>query len=228
MRRLTFEVAGNKSSGKKTFDIDKVIVIGLSGRDGEKVREHVEEVAALGIPSPKDVPALYYVAARMLTQDDEITCIGGETSGEVEFVILKRGEKIYIGLGSDHTDRVLEAVKLTKAKQVCEKPLCSTLWDYDDLRDHWDSLEMYAWQTVDGKEIPYQQGTTADILPVADLLAAARRETPDLENAIMFSGTIPTLAGFFYGQAFSCELRDKTLGRSLRLRYDQRVYPDYI
>ena len=34
----------------------------------------------------------------------------------------------YVGIGSDHTDRVLEAVSIRKSKQVCAKPISKELW----------------------------------------------------------------------------------------------------
>lgn len=78
-------------------------------------------------------------------------------AGEVEYIIITQGDEIYIGLGSDHTDRKLESASVPKAKQVCPKPIGHDIWKYSDLKDHWDSIKLNSYQTVDGKEIPYQQ-----------------------------------------------------------------------
>ena len=69
--------------------------------------------------------------------------IGPKTCGEVEYVIVVKDGKIYIGAGSDHTDRELEAASVPKAKQICAKPIAPTLWDYEELKDHWDSITLW-------------------------------------------------------------------------------------
>lgn len=228
MRQLEFNLITKSGTEKKVFDIDKVCVIGLTGRNIEKTKEHIKELAAMGIPSPENVPVIYYVGTGMLTQDHEITVIGGQTSGEVEFIILKRGEKIYIGMGSDHTDRGLEATSITKSKQICEKVCSQTLWDYDEIKGHWDELEMTSWQIVDGKEVLYQKGKAGDILVINDLIAACLKEIPTVEDCILFSGTVPTVNGFFYGEGFKCLIEDKLLKRKLEFTYKLRIYDDFL
>ena len=52
---------------------------------------------------------------------------GNESSGEVEFMMLQHGGKLYVGVGSDHTERKVEGYNVTVSKQMCEKPVAPAL-----------------------------------------------------------------------------------------------------
>ena len=93
------------------------------------------------------------------------------------------------------------------------------VWDYDDIKAHWDSIRVRSFQTVDGAEIPYQDGTLADILPPEKILSELRERVGDIGNSVIFSGTVPALAGFKFGTTFRCELVDDTLSRSIACFY---------
>ena len=109
---------------------------------------------------------------------------------------------------------------MPKAKQICAKPICSVLWDYEELKDHWDGIALNYWQTVDGKEIPYQKGTLADILPVETILGELNQRVGQIDNCVIFSGTVPVLDGFHYGSNFRYEMEDTVLGRKLTSNYN--------
>jgi len=49
------------------------------------------------------------VSASLFTHADEIQVSGADTSGEVEFVLLKDRE-LRVAVGSDHTDRKAETI----------------------------------------------------------------------------------------------------------------------
>ncbi len=36
--------------------------------------------------------------------------------------------RIFVGCGSDHTDRKVESYSVTVSKQMCDKPMASELW----------------------------------------------------------------------------------------------------
>ena len=88
--------------------------------------EHIRELEEEGIKCPKSVPVLYQCSKEILTTSKVIEVIGQKTSGEVEYLILVHDNKYYIGVGSDHTDRELEAVSIHKSKQLCLKPYATT------------------------------------------------------------------------------------------------------
>ncbi|MDX1607313.1 MAG: DUF2848 family protein, partial [Candidatus Competibacterales bacterium] len=99
------------------------LVAGWTGRDRAAVERHIEELAALGVPPPSTVPLYYRIAAGLFTTDGRIQVVGDHSSGEAEPVLLDDGDRLWLGLGSDHTDRDLETHSVALAKQVCAKPL---------------------------------------------------------------------------------------------------------
>lgn len=206
------------------FDFDKVYVIGYAGRDMEKTQEHIDELEReLGVAPPKKIPTIFEVSKEIVTQDSDLNFVGEQTSGEAEYVILIKNGKTYITIGSDHTDRGLESVSIFKSKQVCLKPIANTIWDYDEVKDHWDSIRLVSNQIVNGKEIKYQNDTLASILPVEKILEELRERVGDIDNSIIYSGTVPLIGGFEYGNKFISKIVDEKLGRTINLNYEVNV-----
>lgn len=201
-----------------------LFAIGYSGRNREKIMEHIHELEQqLSVPAPQKLPTIFQCSNMLLTQEESFHVIGPDTCGEAEYVLVLQDGTIYIGLGSDHTDRRLESESVPKAKQVCPKPICSTLWKYEEIREHFDQIELRSWQTVGGQEVSYQNGTLGDILPPETILNELRQRVGETGNSIIFSGTVPLLGGFIYGNRFRCEMHDPILNRTLSLCY--RIVP---
>ena len=220
MKSLSF-ILNNKQID---FDFDKVYVIGYAGRDMEKTQEHIDELEReLGVAPPKKIPTIFEVSKEIVTQDSDLKFVGEQTSGEAEYVILLKNGKTYITIRSDHTDRGLESVSIFKSKQVCLKPIANTIWDYDEIKDHWDSIKLMSNQIVNGKEINYQNDTLASILPVEKILEELKDRVGDINNSIIYSGTVPLLGGFEYGNKFISKMVDEKLGRTINLNYEVNV-----
>ncbi|KAF5063945.1 hypothetical protein DSECCO2_289460 [anaerobic digester metagenome] len=221
MSNLTFTVQAGGKETPLSLNYERVFAIGYAGRNLEKTMEHIKELERdLGVPAPKKIPTIFQCGNYVLTQEKDLVFVGEKTCGEVEYVIVLKDGKIYIGLGSDHTDRELEAQSVPKAKQICAKPICSMLWDYEEVKDHWDDIALNSWQTVDGEEVPYQQGKLADILPVETILKELNERVGGIDNCVIFSGTVPVLNGFRYGSNFRYEMADAVLGRKLTSDYN--------
>ena len=215
-----------KLSGEENvnIDFDQLLVIGFAGRNIEKTMEHIRELEQqLGVPAPKQIPTIFECSLELLTQGKDIKFVGNKTSGEVEYIIVKSGEKIYIGLGSDHTDRELESVSIPKAKQVSPKPIAGELWDYEEVKDHWDQIRLVSYQTINGEEVKYQDGTLSDILPVEKILSVLTERIGNIDNSIIYSGTVPVLDGFKYGDNFRSLMIDEALNRSIEFNYNVNV-----
>ncbi|MDU4961898.1 MAG: DUF2848 family protein [Sporomusaceae bacterium] len=211
---------------REEISLSKLIVVGFAGRDIEKTMEHIKELEQEGIKCPKTVPVVYQCSTALLTTDDQIEVIADRTSGEVEYLILVRNGKYYIGLGSDHTDRELEAVSIHKSKQVCLKPYCPDFWAYDEIKDHFDAIKLVSTQVIDGREIAYQDGLTQDLLPLERIVAAVEKET-GIADSLIFTGTVPLANGFKFGSQFACKLVDEKLNRQLALRYRVVAIPEH-
>jgi hypothetical protein len=206
-----------------TFHYSRMVNAGYVGRNQEEVRRHVEELAKKGIPGPKATPTVYPVICRNLVTDSEIEVYGGETSGEVEYVLLVENDrKIYVGLGSDHTDRGLEEVSIPKSKQICPNIISRTVWLLSEVEEQWDDLEIQSVAVRNGEEIIYQQGRLELIMAPKQLLEFVHANVSSpLDGTVIFSGTIGILTdGFVYGERFLNQLTDPAVGRRLKLSYD--------
>ena len=156
-----------------------------------------------------------------ISLDNEIHVQGKETSGEVEFVLFVDGDKIYVGVGSDHTDRELEKLDILKSKQVCPSVISRILWDYREVRDHWDRIEFRSWAADQGKKTLYQESNVASILPPEELVDLVRkRVNGDMDGIAIFSGTFPLLTEtFLFADRFEGELLDPVLKRKIEFGY---------
>jgi hypothetical protein len=138
---LTFTVIDNKGGATPlTLPIEQAVIAGWTGRDPAARDKHIAELEAIGITRPATTPIYYRVSARRLTTEDSIEVCGDDTSGEVEFVLIGWQGRIFVGLGSDHTDRKVENYSVTVSKQMCDKPIAEVLWELEDVIDHWDKM----------------------------------------------------------------------------------------
>ena len=225
---LTLETKAGRSS--LNFTYTKMANAGYVGRDQDELRRHIDELAKKGIPGPKTTPTLYPVIPRALVTDSEIDVYGDETCGEVEYVLLiENASTIYVGLGSDHTDRHLEETDIPRAKQICPNVMCKTVWPLSEVEGHWDSLILESWMIKDGEKVLYQQGALELILDPKTLMEfVSSKVKGPLRQFVVFSGTLGTVGGgFVFGNQFIASLKDPVLGRTLDLRYD--ILPlDYV
>lgn len=203
------------------FSFDKVFIIGYSGRDLNKTQMHIDELEKeLGVAPPKYIPTIFECSKEIVTQNKKLKFIGDRTSGECEYVIIKNNNNIYISLGSDHTDRKLESVSVPKSKQVCLKPIANEVWEYEKIKSHWDQIELKSFVTINDEESEYQLGSLADILPVERILEELEKRVDSINNSIIFSGTVPLVSSFKYGEKFRVEMIDNVLGNKIHFSYD--------
>jgi len=165
---------------------------------------------------------LYYRASNLLvTQDNLVEVVGEGSSGEVEPLIIKSGGKLFLGIGSDHTDRELEVQSVAFSKQICPKPVSNQLWDFEEVKDHIDQLEMQSWLDEGMGWTLYQTGTLAAIRPLIELI-----EKADLkENSAMLCGTFAAIGGVRKTPKFKMSLVDPILGRTLEAQYNTVELP---
>jgi len=205
------------------FRASKLLCVGYSGRNREKVLKHIEELKKIGVPPPDKIPMIIPLSPHLLTNENEVEVQSFKTSAEVEYVVLVGKDEIYVTVGSDHTDRELEKHSIEKAKQVCPKVIAKEAWPYEDLKDHWDELNIrcYAWR--DKERIVYQTGLLKDLINVEELLGLEDGRYHS-EGSVIFSGTVPVAGGqIIYSNQFEIELFDPVLKRSLLHRYKVKV-----
>lgn len=217
MTKMQFET----DSGPISVAIDQLVIAGWTGRDADAVQHHIDELAALGVAAPSQVPLYYQVAAPLLTQADQIQVLGGETSGEVEPMIVSQDGRLWLGLASDHTDRALEVTSVAASKQVCAKPCAARLWAWEDVVGHLDWIVVESWIEEGGGWVLYQQGTLAAIRTLPNLLAGAELQY----RAAMLCGTFAALGGVRPAARFRARMYDPVREAEITLSYEANTLP---
>jgi hypothetical protein len=216
LQQLTFDIDG----AVRAASIDTLIVAGWTGRDLSAVEQHIAELGALGVQRPNTIPSFYRVGVNLLTQSSCIDVVGSHSSGEVEFVLVSLAHGLHVGVGSDHTDRTVEAYNVTVSKQMCPKPLSRELWTFSDVAGHWDALILRSWVTRDGARELYQEGSVSKMLAATDLVERylGRRGVLPVGTA-MYGGTLTAIGAVCGGECFEIELDDPVRGRKLQHSY---------
>lgn len=188
-----------------------VILAGYTGRDQEQVRRHIEELREQGIPAPDRTPETYSVDPHGLRvasggpghegqsalqggsdQGGRLAAGQGWSSGEVEFVLFETAEGLFVGVGSDHTDREIERMSFVDSKRAFPKIIAADVWPVATLASQWDQLSLRSWITAAGVRARYQESALGAILGPDALLALVPPEQRG-DGLVLFSGTVPAL-----------------------------------
>jgi hypothetical protein len=206
-------------------DIKHLVVAGWTGRDQGALEAHIRELEALGIARPKSTPIFYRVAASLLTVADTIEVIGAESSGEIEVVVCALADGLWLGLGSDHTDRKAEAIGVTLSKQMCAKPVGVLLWRMSDVAPHWEKLVLRSFVTRGGQRRLYQEGPVTTMRAPEELIRLYTGGGGLPPGTAMFCGTLAVHGAIEGGDRFEMELDDPVLGRRLTHSYGIEQLP---
>ncbi len=148
-----------------------------------------------------------------------IEVTGENSGGEVEFLLLRHDGRLWVGVGSDHTDREVEKFGVTFSKQICDKPLSPVFWAYDEVAPHWDRLILRSFVIEDGERRVYQEGSVASMLDPATLIENYSEDGDFSDSALMFGGTLAAHGGVRATDQFSFEIEDTILGRKISHAY---------
>lgn len=199
----------------------QLIVAGFTGRDPAVVQRHVDELAAIGVAPPTEVPTMIPLPNWLLTVGDgRCEVVSRATSGEVEPVLVELPDgSRYVAVGSDQTDRELERTSLQLGKLTCPKLVSRTVWPFEEVADRWDELCVRSF--LSDEDEAYQEGTLAELLRPLDVLARARAVVVPERPLVLFLGTVPLKAATFaFDPCFTAVLRDPLADRELRCTYE--------
>jgi hypothetical protein len=217
-------VLHNRSGSSRTHvAIDQAVIAGWTGRNAAAVEKHIRELEALGVKRPASTPIFYRVSAARITGSDTIEAVGENSGGEVEFVLLEHAGRLWVGTGSDHTDREVEKYGVTVSKQLCDKPIAHEFWSYDDVAPHWDRLVLRAHVVENGARVLYQEGTVAAMIAPKDLISRYDKSGELAPGTMMFGGTLAAQGGVRPTNEFAFELEDPVLGRRIAHAYKVRT-----
>ena len=215
---------------EKSLDLSAIrnlVVAGWTGRNLAALEAHIKELEALGVKRPKSVPIFYRNAVSLLTTAAEIQVAGENSSGEVEFVLFSLDDGMWLGVGSDHTDRKAETINVTLSKQMCAKPVGPKLWRYDEVKPHWDKLTLRSFVPGDGgKKRLYQEGPVTNMRSPEELIRLYTGGDKLAPGTAMFCGTFAVHGGISSSGSFDMELEDPVLGRKLTHGYRIASLPD--
>lgn len=191
----TFDVLGPTPRSITLDPAYRAFVAGYTGRDRAAVQHHIDELAAIGVAPPPEIPMYYPMNAALVSTAASFEDRETLTSGEVEPLYVRHMGDWYLGVASDHTDRDLETEDILRSKLACPKPTGGQLIPIGDLdRFQIDGLE--ATCTVDGET--YQSGSLAGLRQPADVIGRLL-ERHDLGDGdlVVLGGTLPLLDGVF-------------------------------
>ena len=207
-------------------EITQAVIAGWTGRDPAAVEKHIKELEALGVKRPASTPIFYRVSASRITTSESMEAAGTNSSGEVEFVLLAANGALWVGVGSDHTDREVETYNVTVSKQMCDKPIATAFWPFADAAAHWDQLVLRSFIMEGGERVLYQEGAVAGMIAPLELIQryVGKPELPD--GTIMFCGTFAAKGGIRPSPRFEYELEDPVLGRKIASGYSIASLPN--
>lgn len=220
-KSLSLQFMSKDGATDRSIAIRDLVIAGWTGRDVAKVQEHIEELAHLGVKPPASVPCYYRVSLDLLTTEPVMQVLGGNSSGEAEPVLVSLDDGLWVGLGSDHTDRLVESYSVNVSKQICQKPLANTLWPFAEVAPHWDDLILRSHILEDGKWTLYQEGTLAAIRPPQDIMARYENSKSGIipVGTVMLCGTLAARGGIRPSTGWRIELEDPVLRRSISHTY---------
>ena len=206
--------------------VKSLVVAGWTGRNVAALEAHIKELEAIGVKRPKTVPIFYRVACSTLTTATFIEVMADKSSGEVEFVLFALEDGLWLGVGSDHTDRKAETIGVTLSKQLCAKPVGLTLWRYDEVKPHWDKLMLRSFVPDGGRRRLYQEGPVTNMRSPEELIRLYTGGDRLAPGTAMFCGTFAVHGDISYSGTFDMELEDPVLGRKLTHGYKIVSLPD--
>ena len=205
--------------------VNNLVIAGWTGRNVDAMEAHISELEELGVSRPTKTPTFYRCSVDQLTMEEEFQVIGENSSGEIEFFILSLEDGYWVGLGSDHTDRVIEATDVAVSKQMCAKPIARALWRYDDVVDHWDQLILKSTIIVDGDEENYQEGPVTTMRDPEELISLYTDGEQLSPGTLMFCGTLAVSGGVRSADTFQASLIDPKLDRNISYSYQAISLP---
>jgi hypothetical protein len=223
---LSFGLTTKAGAAVRQLTFQRAIIAGWTARDIAAMEKHMKELEEIGVARPAATPIYYRVGAARITTADSIQATGGNSSGEVEFVMVRIDGKLWVGAGSDHTDRKVETYNITVSKQMCDKPVAAALWPWEEVADHWDGLILRSHAIIGGKRELYQDGTVAAMRTPLDLIEGYNRSQGTFDDgSIMFGGTLAAKGGIRSAERFEFELVDEKLGRRIAHGYNIEPLP---
>jgi hypothetical protein len=228
MATRDFTVHAKDGDRPLTVDFVRCYNLGFTMRDPVKMQEHLQECYDLGIKEliVERPPLVMPISTWAVLTDDHIEVQRPRTSGEVEIVtVVDKDGTLYVGVGSDHTDRSLEGYDIPWGKQVAPNVVARDLWVWDEVKDHWDQVQMKCSVIDSGEEVAYQDCLVSEFWTPAEMVQGVRESTQPIDGPfILFSGTVVSLEKKLrFAESWTITMIDPVLDRRLEHTYTVTV-----
>ena len=146
-----------------------------------------------------------------LSSNPEIQVLGDDTTPDAAVFLAAAGAGMLIGLASNHR------YESQNDPQIFCKPVCRHAWRFDQVSDHWESLQIKA---VDCKGGVIQEGLLGDFAPVDAIISRLSSGKSTLQ-----AGTAVICAGLRFRDSnslidpYTLTLLNPELNRQLELQY---------
>lgn len=231
MSARTFHVHGVDQEAVLDVDITRCFHLSFTMRDRAKMLRHLEEIyemfqlGTLRITCDEP-PLVLPVSPWTVLTDTEITVQKTRTSGEVEIVtVVDEDRRLYVTVGSDHTDRSLEAIDIPWAKQVTPDVVAPAVWRWEDVADHWDDVTMECTTGRPGGSRLHQRTSVAEFWTPVDMVAGLASNVRAVGGAtVLFGGTSDTVHNEVdFADTWTISLIDPVLRRRIDHMYSVTV-----
>lgn len=108
---------------------------------------------------------------------------------------------------------------------MCDKPIATQFWAYDDVAPQWDRLILRSFVVDDGRRTVYQEGPVAAMLHPMDLVSRYTANCALSDQTLMFCGTLAAHGGVRATQRFAFEIEDPVLRRKIGHEYQVTSLP---
>ena len=177
------------------LDATSLILAGFTGRSAQAVADHLRELSLIGVGAPESVPIYWSIEPDLLRPCANMSAPPERTSGEIEYVLVRSAGRWFVGVGSDHHDKVIEKESFLESKRAQPKLIGHSVIPLEEAMASWDDIELRCLaKNGDGQWIIFQGGRLIELITPEDLLDGARRRWPDavdMDGSVIFSGTIP-------------------------------------
>lgn len=221
---LHLRLEGASGTERLDFPAERVYNLGFTIRDAAKMQAHLDEVAREGVPPPSTdhPPVIFPISPWATITDTEVPVQYDKTSGEIEIVTLALGDQVFVGVGSDHTDRALESIDIPWSKQVAPNVLAPTVWRWTDVQDHWDEVQLESY-VLEGEERKlYQRAGVAEFWTPIEMRDSLHGRIKPVEGGglILFSGTVVSVDHTLsYSREWTLRMIDPVLRRMIEHTY---------
>ena len=220
---------------QRLFPLGSVSGVRYSSRDIEDTRQQLDAILERDkhfTSATQTNPSIFHIGRYLLTQSQEFEVQGPLTGGEAEVVAIRAGGDVFITVGSDQCDRELDPLFPDKPKQMCPHPIATVAWPYDEVRDHWDQLQVCSEVVVGEHRVALQESALSALVDLEYLLAMdAVRALPD--PMFLYCGTsaflnvqetierlsLPEMTAHGVGDEFRVRLHDPAMKRTIEHRF---------